>query len=104
MFFQQTVSSFVQTLTSGRALLQIRFGNVMSQSVMYNTARFDCFERSGRRLCRFCSPWLASQNEDLFLYRRTGVTMKKGDRARFSIFNSTAPYEHILSMGKSPTA
>ena len=94
MSLQQTVSSFVQTLTSGRGAPPDRFGNVMSQSVMYNTARFDA---SGGPDAGYAAlqPSAGEQNEDLFLYRRTGVTMKKGDRARFSIFNSTAPYEHI---------
>ena len=94
MSLQQTVSSFVQALTTGRGATPDRFGNVMAQSVMYNTARFEAASGPDASYSAL-QPMAGEQNEDLFLYQKLGVTMKKGDRARFTIFNTSVPYEHI---------
>ncbi|HZH97505.1 MAG TPA: hypothetical protein VEX38_00920 [Fimbriimonadaceae bacterium] len=39
-----------------------------------------------------------TQAEDLFFYRLPGVTMKKGDRGYFILFQSKAPYEHLYTL------
>lgn len=35
--------------------------------------------------------------EDLFLYRRSGVTLARGDRASYNIFSGSVAYEHIYN-------
>ena len=96
MSLQQSVAAFVQALMSGGSG-QGRggpFANVMSQSLAYNGFRSD----TGGAPDAGYSAMTATpggQNEDLYLYRKSGVTLKKGDRARFSVLSTTAPYEHI---------
>ena len=34
-------------------------------------------------------------NEDLYFYKKSGVTLKQGDRAQFEVFSASVPYEHI---------
>ena len=88
---QQSVAGFVQALMSGGERGRGGpFANVMSQSVAYNAP--GGAPEAGYSI----GPGMpGEQNEDLYLYKKTGVTLKKGDRARFSIFSSTAPCEHI---------
>jgi hypothetical protein len=91
---RQNVAAFVQALASGGSAPAGRFANVMSQSVMYNAARFDT---GGSPDAGYSvgQPLPGEQGEDLYFYRKSGVTMKKGDRASFSVLKTTAPYEHI---------
>lgn len=89
---QQSVAGFVQALTSGGSSQVGRFANVMSQSVMFNTARYDTAPDAGYAAGQ---PLPGEQGEDLYFYHKAGVTMKKGDRASFSVLKTTAPYEHI---------
>ncbi len=91
MSLQQSVAGFVQALMSGGERGRGgAFANVMAQSVAYNFA-------SGAPDAGYSvgAGMPGEQNEDLYLYKKTGVTLQKGDRARFSIFSSTAPCEHI---------
>jgi len=91
---QQNVAGFVQALAAGGGAQAGRFANVMSQSVMYNSARFDT---SGSLETGYSAgqPLPGEQGEDLYFYHKNGVTLKKGDRASFSVLKTSAPYEHI---------
>jgi hypothetical protein len=40
-------------------------------------------------------PMPGESNEDLYFYRQANVTLKKGDRVRYTVFTGKAPYEHI---------
>jgi hypothetical protein len=95
MSLQQSVASFVQALASGGSDRNHpgMFANVMSQSVMYNGNA----DMGGGPSAGYSAATAPSgeQNEDLYLYHKNGVTLKKGDRARFSLLSTTAPYEHI---------
>jgi hypothetical protein len=65
----------------------------MAQNVMYNG-----FAETGGGPSAGYSAMTGTpgeQNEDLYLYHKNGVTLKKGDRARFSLLSTTAPYEHL---------
>jgi len=74
----------------------------MAQSVAYNGAYYDS---SGD-----ASPWqpelaysatqpmAGESNEDLYLYHQAHVTLKKGDRARYTVFTGKAPYEHVYEL------
>jgi len=37
------------------------------------------------------------QLEDLFFYKLSNITLKKGDRAAYTLFSSTVPYHHLYS-------
>lgn len=43
-------------------------------------------------------PLEGTSNEDLFFYRLDDVTLKKGERAQYSIFSATVPYSHIYEV------
>jgi hypothetical protein len=40
-------------------------------------------------------PMAGESNEDLYFYKQDNVTLKKGERARYTVFTGKAPYEHI---------
>ncbi len=37
------------------------------------------------------------QMEDLFFYKLSGITLKKGDRAAYTLFSTKTPYEHLYT-------
>lgn len=102
LLVQQSVASFVQALTNGRSDTSrggSGYGGAMSQSVMYN---YDARPFNGDALS--WSPETAyntgkampgESNEDLYFYRQQKVTLKKGDRARYTVFTNSVPYEHV---------
>lgn len=87
---QQSVASFVQALMSGGVNSPGAFGNIMAQSIAYNSAPVGV-PNAGYSVQ--AAP--GEKNEDLYLYHKTGVSLKKGDRARFSLLSVKAPYEHV---------
>jgi hypothetical protein len=94
MSLQQNVASFVQALMSGGTAQAGRFANVMSQSLAQNPVRCKSYPNPDAAYSASQS-MPGEQGEDLYFYHKDGVTMKKGDRARFSIFKASAPYEHV---------
>ena len=86
---QQSVTDFIQALAAGGSIAAGRFLNVMSQSVVYNAPPGP---GSGYAAA---GPPPGQQSENLYFYRRTGVTMKKGDRTRFSLLNTNVACEHL---------
>src|SRR5208283_256543 len=94
MSLQQSVASFVQTLTSSGSERSrpSPFANVMSQSIAYNSIPPDLGGEPSGGYSTATAPE-GGRNEDLYLYHKNGVTLKKGDRARFSLLSTTAPYE-----------
>ncbi|HEY0457278.1 MAG TPA: hypothetical protein VGE41_12980, partial [Verrucomicrobiae bacterium] len=93
---QQSVANFVQNLMSGvnRERNGGQRGGVMGQMVAYNTANFDTSLRPDASYAAG-QPMPGETSEDLYFYRKTGVTMKKGDRARYEVFSASVPYEHL---------
>lgn len=100
LWLGQSVVDFSRRLSSMRsddARANV-YGNIMSQSVMYNTASYDFV---GSPNSSFPSVYSAAQpmpgetNEDLYFYNQSHVSLKKGDRARYTVFTGKVPYEHI---------
>ncbi len=69
------------------------FANGMSQTIAYNF-RSDVGNALGAGYS-VATALPGEQNEDLYLYHKSNVTLKKGDRAQFSILSTTVPYEHL---------
>jgi hypothetical protein len=97
---QQNVAGFVQALAAGGSARAGRFANVMAQSVAYNgnynnnSGDYDAsVSPGGGYSAGQQTP--GEQGEDLYFYHKNGVTLKKGDRASFSLLKMSAPYEHI---------
>ena len=100
---QQSVASFLQALMSGGSERDRggAFANVMNQSIAYNTrADIGGFPGAGYSVTT-SSP--GETSEDLYLYRKSGVTLKKGDRASFRILSTSVPYEHIYQWDVADT-
>lgn len=96
---QQTVAAFIQGL-SARPNQPYDYGAITRQSIMYNTPVFSdgYFSAPERRVDAGYSstkPMPGETNEDLYFYRQQHVTLKKGDRARYTVFSGRVPYEHI---------
>ena len=95
---QQNVAGFVQALASGGSAQAGRFANSMGQAVLFNgninADSYNSFVPPGAGYSvRQQTP--GEQGEDLYFYHKNGVTLKKGDRASFSLLKMSAPYEHI---------
>lgn len=93
---QQTVASFLQSLT-GSTSQNYTTGSLLNQSTGYygyNTARDNSYS-SQSNVYSAAKPMAGESNEDLYIYKQSHVTMKKGDRARYSVFTGKVPYEHI---------
>jgi hypothetical protein len=97
LMVQQSVADFVKALTSGRsATLSGERSRVVSQSVAYNYAAYDSIQTwSPETAYNAGQPMPGESNEDLYFYRQQKVTLKKGDRARYTVFTSSVPYEHV---------
>jgi hypothetical protein len=95
---RQSVANFVQALMNNRRGDSLnRFGafaNIMNQSVMYNGAAGGASVLPPE-LYSTGEPLSGEGNEDLYFYKKSGVTLKKGDRAQFEVFHASVPYEHI---------
>ncbi len=97
---QQTVADFVGRLagepSDGPRSSRSRLSNVMSQSVEYNIAAYGASSPwSPEAAYSATQPMPGESNEDLYFYRQPGVSLKKGDRVRYTVFTGKAPYEHI---------
>jgi hypothetical protein len=95
---QQNVAGFVQALAAGGSAQAGRFANTMSQQVLFNNynngdSSYASVTPGGGYSVRQQTP--GEQGEDLYFYHKNGVTLKKGDRASFSLLKMSAPYEHI---------
>lgn len=89
---QQSVTAFIQALSSGRS--GAPRDRIMSQSVLYNVAAYNT-GIPGEATYSATQAMPGETGTDLFFYRQAGVTLKKGERARYTVFEAAVPYEHI---------
>lgn len=92
---QQSVAQIVERLGAAGRPASAGYGalsNVMAQSVNY---AFDSSEWSPESSYAATTPMAGESNEDLYFYTQPGVTLKKGDRARYTVFTGSVPYEHV---------
>jgi hypothetical protein len=90
---RQSVASFIRSLTAERQAGQISpFANTMSQAAFVSPYASGQPSESGYSVTQ---PLQGEGNEDLYFYKKSGVSLKKGDRARYEIFHATVPYEHV---------
>jgi hypothetical protein len=103
---RQSVANFVQNLLAGRRSDSLNrsgpWANTLNQSVAYGGAANDApilppeLDSAGQ-------PLPGEGNEDLYFYTKSGVTLKKGDRAQFEVFHASVPYEHIYQWDVADT-
>jgi hypothetical protein len=97
LWLGQNVTDFSRRLSSmrsGRAQ-PVEYDAIMSQSVMYNTAAYDSLNWNPASAYSATQPMPGETNEDLYFYNQDHVSLKKGDRARYTVFTGKVPYEHI---------
>lgn len=100
---QQSVAAFVQALAGGRSTNEAGgYGRVMTQSVMYNYAAYDAPAAASSwqpdLSYSATKPMTGESNEDLYMYHQSHVTLKKGDRSRYTVFTGKIPYEHVYQL------
>lgn len=96
---QQSVATFVQALLRGpRDPSTSPYSAVTQQSVAYNvwSSRSSGDEAWRPELAYSAGKTMPGEtNEDLYFYKQPHVTLKKGDRARYTVFSGKVPYEHV---------
>ncbi|MCX6344775.1 MAG: hypothetical protein NT018_06850 [Armatimonadetes bacterium] len=103
LMVQQSVAQFVKALVDGQSAISSSggYGGAMSQSVNYfstrNRAAYsgDSISWSPETAYNTGQAMPGESNEDLYFYRQQKVTLKKGDRARYTVFTNSVPYEHV---------
>ncbi len=89
----QTITQFIQALESGRTSGYDALSNIMAQSVTFNVpANEGGISDYGYTAAGGAT---GSSEEDLFLYNKPAITLKKGERACYTITSDTVPYKHI---------
>lgn len=96
---QQSVAQFIAAVAAGRSAGSYGgTSQIMSQSVVFNNA-FTGYDASAawrpENTYSATQPMAGESNEDLYLYQQKHVTLKKGDRARYTVFTGKAAYEHV---------
>lgn len=98
----QSVSAFIQALSgsasgSDRGSGGSRGAMSQSQSIMYNYAQYPGSPSSAWSpdTSYTASNLPGESNEDLFFYKHKSITLKKGERGRYTIFSIKAPYTHL---------
>jgi hypothetical protein len=90
---RQSVASFIRSLSAGRpAGAYSSFANTMSQAAFNSPYASPQKSESSYSVTQ---PLQGEGNEDLYFYKKSGVSLKKGDRARYEIFHASVPYEHV---------
>jgi hypothetical protein len=95
---QQSVAQFIQGLSQQGGTAGYAGSQIMSQSLAFgnNAAFYDRGEAwSPENTYSTGAPMGGESNEDLYFYKQDHVTLKKGDRARYTVFTVSVPYEHI---------
>jgi len=90
----QSVEAFLQELSERRPAGQVSpFSNVMTQAVVYRPDRGP--RRTAAPAYSIPQPVPGETSEDLYFFQKTGVSLKKGERARYTILTASVPYEHL---------
>lgn len=97
---QKSVADFIQALATGSDALQRggEFAGALTQAVVSNSMDYDADPGSIGVNYTTSQPMPGESNQDLYFYRQPNVTLKKGERARYTVFSEKIPYEHIYQL------
>lgn len=103
----QSISEFIDRL--GRPQSPAGgYGTVMTQSVMYNRADYGYAGGGPESAPDFgyssTSETPGAQEEDLFLYKMQDVSLKKGERAYYTVFSAEVPFKHVYKWTVNDTS
>lgn len=86
------INQFMSSLNRDRTHYnQNLTSNIAAQSVVYNEPEMN----SSSLDYGYATGTQGSSEEDLFLYEKKGVYLKKGERAQYPIFSADVAYKHI---------
>jgi len=88
----QSVAAFLQALQSGGN----RFRRNLDQSLMSQSlANIADYDLDPATHYSAAAPAPGESQEDLFFYHQENVTLKAGERARYTLLSAPVPYEHV---------
>ena len=91
MTLDENITQFIQSLNRGGSDYDA-FSNVMTQSVTFNVPGESDVSEYGYTVSEDIS---SSSEEDLFLYNKKGLTLKKGERGYYIITSADVDCRHI---------
>jgi hypothetical protein len=95
----QTIAEFVRRLSESSSRPRDIDGRVTSQSTWNFALDNSVLTRSGvwspNSVYSANQPLPGESNEDLYFYHQGNVSLKKGERARYTVFTAKVPYEHV---------
>jgi len=97
---QRNVANFVDDLgRDRRGSVGGGFGGVMAQSMVTNVGDY-MYARlpASAEAYSAAATMPGESNEDLYFYKQGKVSLKKGERARFTVFTSKVPIEHVYTL------
>ncbi len=102
MSMDQTLTQFISALNNpNQPNYGANFSNVMQQSLNYSYAG-EMSSPSGVGYSSMVN-LQGTAEEDLFLYQKKEVSLKKGERAYYPVFSDTVNYQHIYEWNISDT-
>lgn len=98
MTLQQTLAEFMASLQSGGSSSSYAYGrldNLRTNRIMAQQANAYDADDTGLDYSTTVNELEGNSEEDLFLYNRQHVNLKKGERGTYNVFSSEVPYEHV---------
>lgn len=98
MTLQQTLAEFMASLQSGGSSSSYAYGrldNLRTNRIMAQQANAYEADDTGLDYSTTVNELEGNSEEDLFLYNRQHVNLKKGERGTYNVFSSEVPYEHV---------
>lgn len=98
MTLQQTLAEFMASLQSGGSSSSYAYGrldNLRTNRIMAQQANAYDADDTGLDYSTTVNELEGNSEEDLFLYNRQHVNLKKGERGTYHVFSSEVPYEHV---------
>lgn len=106
----QSISQFIGSLSSPGSRSGYGgsggYGGIMAQSIQYNTAGYDYSGEPPPPDFGYSSmkETPGAQEEDLFLYHMTDVSLRKGERAYYTVFSAEVAFEHVYKWTVNDTS
>ncbi|MBN2431002.1 MAG: hypothetical protein JXQ27_05975 [Acidobacteria bacterium] len=88
----QSVADFLRALQSGGNRFRRNLDQSMMTQSLANIADYDLDPATNYSAA---APSPGESQEDLFFYHQENVTLKAGERARYSLLSAAVPYEHV---------
>ena len=92
---KQSIQGFLDELSGGGPTGRAGpMANVMTQAISYRPDRGAGISPASAGYS-IPEPMPGETSEDLYFFRKTGVSLKKGERAQYGILSASVPYEHL---------